>query len=141
MRAIAVGREDCPIVVRTFRAACGRHGDEALQAYVAFVKYLAMTARRRLQVHTPGCPYVGDDELAIVDVIASAQASLQDCDERTLREHLAELIDRPADESLLFVAQSIARLLQAGGLALSPTLPQSEPPTASRAPARPRLVH
>jgi hypothetical protein len=45
MRAIALGREDCPIVVRTFRSACGARGDQMLQTYTIFIKYLALARR------------------------------------------------------------------------------------------------
>ncbi len=42
MRAIALGHEDCPVLVRAFRAAGGGLGDQLLQSYVILLKYLAM---------------------------------------------------------------------------------------------------
>lgn len=127
LRAIALGREDCPVVVKTFRGCCGRRGDEVLQAYGIFVKYAAMTARKRLQVHAPGCPCVGHDELAVVAVLAAAQRAQDDADAQPLRERLEILTGRSADESLLQVACSIARLLEATGLRL-PLRPEEIPP-------------
>lgn len=118
MRAIALGHEDCPALVRAFRAAGGALGDELLQSYVVFIKYLALASRRRLQVHTPGCLCVGADELRALQVIASAQRSLRSRDERSLRAALGELTGRGPDESILLVAQGLARLLDAVGVAL-----------------------
>jgi hypothetical protein len=116
LRAIALGNEDCPIVASTFRRVCGREGDEALQAYSV---YVSLIARRRLRVHVPGCACVGRDELAVVAVIAAAQSSLHDLDEAPLRGRLVALVGRDPDEALLFVAQSIARLLSESGLGLN----------------------
>jgi hypothetical protein len=118
MRAIALGQEDCPVVVRTFQRACGAGGDQTLQAYTIFVKYLAMAARRRLQVHVPGCLCVGPDEAATVALIAAGQRSLRDRDETELRIALADNTALRADEPLVQVVRRIARLLAVNGLTL-----------------------
>jgi len=125
LRAIALGNEDCPIVASTFRRVCGREGDEALQAYSVFVRYVSLIARQRLRVHVPGCVCVGRDELAMVAVIAAAQSSLNDLDEGPLRGRLCALVGRDPDEALLFVAQSIGRLLSESGLSLNAPLTDS----------------
>jgi hypothetical protein len=125
LRAIALGHEDCPIVVSTFRRVCGRDGDEALQAYSVFVRYVSLIARQRLRVHVPGCAWVGRDEIALVAVIAAAQSSLNDLEEAPLRARLSMLVGRDSDEALLFVAQSIARLLAASGLSLEAPMAES----------------
>jgi len=118
MRAIALGHEDCPTLVNTFRRVCGARAEQTLQAYGVFIKYVAMTSRQRLGVHVPGCPCVGGDEAAVVSVIAAAQSSLHDLDEAPLRARLGGLVGREPDGALLFAAQSIARLLAASGLTL-----------------------
>jgi hypothetical protein len=141
LRAIALGNEDCPIVVNTFRRICGREGDEALQAYCVFARYVSLIARQRLRVHVPCCPCVGRDELAVVAVIAAAQSSLNDLDEAPLRTRLCALVGRDPDEALLFVAQSIARLLASSGLSLNAPIEDSaESPPVVRIPQR-RVVH
>jgi hypothetical protein len=141
LRAIALGNEDCPIVVSTFRRLCGRDGDEALQAYCVFARYVSLIARQRLRVHVPGCPCVGRDELAVVAVIAAAQAFLNDLDEAPLRARLRGLVGRDPDEALLFVAQSIARLLSESGLSLhGPMMGSSEAPPAGQATPK-RALH
>ncbi len=136
LRAIALGNEDCPIVVNTFRRICGREGDEALQAYCVFARYVSLIAQQRLRVHVPGCPCVGRDEIAVVAVIAAAQSSLDDLDEAPLRARLSHLVGRDPDEALVFVAQSIARLLAASGLSLKAPLVDSAeaPPVAGAMP-------
>jgi hypothetical protein len=118
MRAIALGHEDCPTVVQTFRRLCGANGDQTLQIYVIFIKYLAMTSRRRLQVHVPGCLCMGSDEAAALAIIAAGQRSLRSRDERGLRAALRDLTQARADESLVLVVQGVARLLDASGIAL-----------------------
>jgi len=77
LRAIAVGRGDCPLVAQTFAKACGPMGGHALQAYFTLIKFIGMTGRRRLRVHTPGCPCVSTDETAIVGIVAAAQESIR----------------------------------------------------------------
>ena len=119
MRAIALGNADCPIVVNTFRDACGRRGDEALQAYGVFIKYIAMIARQRLRVHVPGCACVGEDEIAVLNVISTAQTSLETRSDAPLRTHLIRVTGRNPDDALIFVAQSIANLLATSGINLS----------------------
>ena len=118
MRAIALGREDCPVVVKTFRRACGANGDQVLQAYAVFARYVALTAQKRLKVHVPGCPCMSADEASMLAVVAAAQSSLHTLDEQALKDQLARLAGRQAEDSLLIVAQSIGQLLEASDLIL-----------------------
>lgn len=138
MRAIALGHEDCPTVVRTFRRACGTHGDETLQTYVIFIRYLALSSRHRLQVHVPGCPCVGTDEAAALAIVAAAQGSLRGGGETGLRTALRDLTGAGPDETLVFVAQGLARLLVASGLAVPdrPTSPRAQWRGPEAAPTR-----
>ncbi len=118
MRAIALGHEECPAVVRAFRAACGARGDQMLQTYAVFIKYLAMASPRRLQVHVPGCICVASDEAAALAILAAGQRSLHDRSEIALRRALGDLIGERQDESLILVVQGVADLLSACGLEL-----------------------
>jgi hypothetical protein len=140
MRAIALGREDCPIVVEMFQRSCGARGEEVLQAYSIFVKYVAMTSRRRLQVHAPGCPCVGPDERALMAVLAAAQRSLEDLDEEPLHSRLWALIGR-RDESLLQVAQRIGQLLRLSGLVLATASAALAPEGGATGEPPPLLLH
>src|SRR5580698_9147920 len=72
LRAMAVGRGDCPGLLRAFSDACGRMGGPALHAYFVLVKSIGMTSRRRLRVLFPSCPDFTFDERAIVGVVAAA---------------------------------------------------------------------
>ena len=117
MRAIALGHEDCPTLVRTFRAACGVLGDPLLQSYTVFIRYLALVSRQRLRVHVPGCPCVARDERGALAVVAAAQRSLHGRDERDLRRAMRDLTGG-SDEAIVLVAQGLARLLDAAGLAI-----------------------
>jgi hypothetical protein len=118
MRAIAMGHEDCPTLVRTFRHVGGPYGGQTLQTYAFFIKYLAAACQRRLQVHLPGCICVGADEAGVLEIIATAQRSIHDLDETGLRVVLREFIETPPSETLILMAQGVARLLDASALAL-----------------------
>ena len=115
LRAIAVGHDDCPLLGQTFERACGPLGDQAFGAYCIVVKTIGMIGRRRLRVHVPGCPCVSLDEKAIVGVIAAAQQSLAQGDETLLRLRLQFLVEAAPAESLIFAAQAVARIMDAGG--------------------------
>jgi hypothetical protein len=116
MRTIALGYDDCPIVGRTFRRVCGDAcATQALQTHAIFVKYLAMAARRPLQVQLPGCSLLAPGEAAVLAILAAAQRS----DEAEVRLALRELTGAPPDGGLILVAQELARLLRAAGHLLS----------------------
>jgi hypothetical protein len=84
---------------------------------------------------------VGRDEIALVAVIAAAQSSLNDLEEAPLRARLSMLVGRDSDEALLFVAQSIARLLAESGLSLeAPMTDSGDAPPAGR-PTGGRVLH
>jgi hypothetical protein len=136
LRAVALGHEDDPVVIRTFRQACGEHGPKTLDAYCAFVRCVGMAADRRLTVHAPGCPCVSDDERALVACIAAAQGSLTRLDEARLTRRLEDLMGRHPGEALIFLAQAIGRFLFDAGL----TLPAREDGEADVRGLRPTVV-
>ncbi len=117
LRVIAIGHEDCPVLVQTFDRTCGPLGLQALAAYHLVVCVIGMTGRRRLKVHVPGCPCVSADEQAIVAVVSAAPDSL-DGDEAALRAGLRTLIEQEPAEALVIAAQAVGRILQAQGLDL-----------------------
>lgn len=126
LRAIAIGHDDCPLLGQIFERACGPMGVPALGAYGILVKTIGMIGRRRLRVHVPGCPCVSLDEMAIVGVVAAGQQSLTHGDETLLRLRLQFLVESQPAESLIFTAQAVARMLEAGGCRL-PTAPSPKP--------------
>jgi len=115
LRAIAIGNADCPLLDKTFAAACGPLGAEALSAYVLLVRAISLSGRRRLRVHAPGCPCVSSDEVAVVGVVAAAQASMREGDETLLKMRLRFLVEGEANEAIVFAAQAIGRMLERRG--------------------------
>jgi hypothetical protein len=116
MRTIVLAYDDCPIFQRTFRRVCGEAcAAQALQTHAIFVKYLAMAARRPLQVQLPGCSLLAPGEAAVLAILAAAQRS----DEAAVRLGLQALTGAPPDGALVLVAQELARLLRAAGHLLS----------------------
>jgi hypothetical protein len=117
LRAIVLGHGDCPMLKRTFDRVCGPMSGDALITYTAIVKIIAMTGRRRLLVHVPGCAAVSPDEKAIVGVVAIAQSSFRG-DETALRAHIAVLLGNEAPQTLIMAAQAVGRILQSRGCLL-----------------------
>ncbi len=118
VRAMAVGRGDCPALLQAFDDACGRMGDPALHAYFVLVRSIGMTSRRRLRVLYPSCPTTTFDERALVGVVAAALESLQHTDETMLRTRLCFLVDGEPDPNTLFAARAVAQIFAASGHAM-----------------------
>jgi hypothetical protein len=95
LRAIVVGRGDCPALRRAFLDLCGDQGDEALSALFVIIKQLAFRSRRRLSVHLPGCCAISGDELRFLSIVASAQTA-----EKESSAWLAGLIGSDVDLTL-----------------------------------------
>jgi len=115
LRTIAVGQANCPLLDKTFAAACGPVGPEALAAYFLLVRSISASGRRRMRVHAPGCACVSLDEIAVVGVVAAAQASIRDADETLLKMRLGFLVDATASEAIVFSAQALGRILERSG--------------------------
>jgi hypothetical protein len=118
LRAMAVGRADCPGLLRAFSDVCGRMGASALHAYFVLVKSIGMTSRRRLRVLHPNCPSFTFDERAIVGVVAAALESLHHADEAVMRTRLRFLVDGEPDPNTLFAARAVAQIFAASGHSL-----------------------
>jgi hypothetical protein len=141
LRAMAVGRCDCPGLLRAFGDACGRMGAPALHAYFVLVRSIGMTSRRRLRVLCPSCPNFTFDERAIVGVVAAALESLHHTDETVLRTRLRFLVDGEPDPSTLFAARAVAQIFAASGHPLPLDVRSDRPgPFADRTPPL-RIVH
>jgi hypothetical protein len=78
------------------------------------VKGVAATARKRLQVHRPGCSETSFDEIAVLGVVAAAQEALREANDTILKMRLRFLVDGPPDPTTLFAAQAVAQILAAG---------------------------
>ena len=74
VRAIAVGRGDCPLLKQRFTELCGPLADRTLSTLFIVVKLLALKSRRRLSVHVPGCAGISGDEIMLLAAIAQAQS-------------------------------------------------------------------
>jgi hypothetical protein len=141
LRAMAIGRGDCPGLLRAFTDAYGRMGAPALHAYFVLVKSIGMTSRRRLRVHFPGCPDCSFDERAIVGVVAAALESLHHTDETVLRTRLRFLADGEPDPNTLFAARAVAQIFAASGHPLALDVrPERPGPFIDRTPPL-RVVH
>jgi hypothetical protein len=133
LRAIAVGHAECPLLHQTFSAACGWRGDSALATYFVLVRYIGNTARRPLRLHAPGCASVSADEMAIVGVVAAAQASLSEADPTLLRMRLDFLLEEHGQEAGLNAARALAEIIADSGHVLPVRLqarrwPEAGPP-------------
>ncbi len=115
LRAMAVGRGDCPCLLRAFSDACGRMGHPVLHAYFVLVRSIGVTSRRRLRVLYPGCPDTTFDERAIVGVVAAALEPMDQPDEVLLRMRLRFLVDGEPDPNTLFAARAVAQIFAASG--------------------------
>ena len=141
LRAIAIGRGDCPLVAQTFTKACGPMGGHALHAYFVLIKFIGMTGRRRLRVHTPGCPCVSTDETAIVGVVAAAQESIRASNETLLKMRLGFLVEGEPQQAYMFAAQAVARIFEASGHVLPLHLDTCGQRPAEGCTPRLRVVH
>jgi hypothetical protein len=140
LRALAVGHGDCPLLETTFSKACGERGAQALTAYLALVRYIGMTGRRRLRVHVPGCPCVSVDEKAIVGVVAAAQDSLKGAGEGLLKMRLKFLVEGEPHPAFILAAQTVAQALKLNGQSLPLRLHDDGPTAPDFETARLRVV-
>lgn len=91
-RAFAVGRYDCPMVVREYSDACGNLAREARAAVQVFAQQTQMQGRRQVRLGHPGCLSLTRDEQLLLAIFTAAQKGEKDrCD-----AHLAWLLARPA---------------------------------------------
>ncbi len=127
IRAMAIGRGDCPCLLRAFSDACGRMGPPVLRAYFVLVRSIGMTSRRRLRVLYPGCSDTTFDERAIVGVVAAALDPMDRTDETLLRMRLRFLVDGEPDPNTLFVARAVAQIFAASGHALALDIHRPDP--------------
>ena len=138
LRAIAVGRAECPAVRRMFADLFGRSGNEALNVLFVFVRQLAFSSKRRLRVHLPGCSAISGDEMIFLSAISAAQ-----CEGASAERGMGQWISRLAGRS--DVAPTLAHTLKALGELLSEsgckvTFDQASRPTESP-PLHSRVLH
>ena len=73
-RALALGRNDNPVVARTFEDACSPVAEESRNAFIVFVRELQRLGRRRVRLAPPGCLTLTRDEQLILAVFSAAAA-------------------------------------------------------------------
>lgn len=129
LRAIGVGRGDCPLLAQTFTRALGPRGPEVFGAYLVLVKSIALTSRRRLAVHVPGCPCLGADELAVLGIVAAAQDEPHAAHASLLQMRLRFLIAGEPKDVILRAARIVAHALEMKGHILPLRAEAPSPPT------------
>ncbi len=127
IRSLAVGRGDCPCLLRAFSDACGRMGPPVLHAYFVLVRSIGMTSRRRLRVLFPGHSDTTFDERAIVGVVAAALDPMDRTDETLLTMRLRFLVDGEPDPNTVYAARAVAQIFAASGHALPLDIHHPEP--------------
>ena len=108
VRAVALGHGDCPALHRAFSGLLGAEADAALAHLLVFVRLIGAAGGRRIRLHAPGCCGVSGDERLILDVIATAQASLAGEDEGHLDAALGDLLASAPCFAAVMAAQCLA---------------------------------
>jgi len=116
LRAIAIGRSECPGLAHAFFAAWGYRGGQVLGACYVLVKCIALSGRRRLSVHVPGCNAMTPDEAGVLKVIAAAQ--VPDGDDALLRSRLRRLVESEPEEALVSAVLDVGQALKESGCIL-----------------------
>ena len=119
VRAMAIGRGDCPMIQRSFADACGPLANQAMTALFVLVKQLAWKSGRRLALHVPGCRRISGDELMLLRAFADAQAVAHTQTDARLDEQLGRLLGRAPDPSIRASIRMVAYLLSLNGHSLT----------------------
>lgn len=72
-RAIAIGRGDCPALLRGYEMMFGDQHRPALGAMHLLVRAIGNDAGRRFSLGAPGCCGVTSDEVCLIAMLAAAQ--------------------------------------------------------------------
>ncbi len=131
LRTVAVGHGECPLLCRAFLDVCGPRGAEAFATYFVLVRLIGNMARRPLRLHAPGCCSLSCDELAILGLIAAAQASLARDDTGLLRLRLDFLLEERAQVAGWKSARAVAELIAGSGQPLPIRLQADQAPRAA----------
>lgn len=130
-RAYAIGRYDCPAIVREYAAACGGLAREARVAVEVFAQQVEMQGRRPVNLSPPGCLGLSRDEQLLLAIFAAAQQG----DEDRCGAHLTWLLAKPPRAPLYAAAQVAAQALALNGhgLGVAPSAPaETGPPQELR---------
>ncbi len=119
VRAMAIGRGDCPMIQRAFDDACGPLANQAMTALFVLVKQLGWKSDRRLALHVPGCRGVSGDELMLLRAFADAQAAAEGRTDARLDDQLSRLLGRAPDPSIRASIRMVAYLLSLNGHGLT----------------------
>ncbi|MBQ1542402.1 MAG: hypothetical protein IIZ63_10400 [Caulobacteraceae bacterium] len=121
-RALALGRNDNPVVARTFEDACSPVAEESRNAFIVFVRELQRLGRRRVRLAPPGCLTLTRDEQLILAVFSAAQEGAHD----RLEAHLTWLMGGAPRPPLAAAAAVVAQALEFNGHVIP--APLVEPP-------------
>ena len=121
-RALALGRNDNPVVARTFEDACSPVAEESRNAFIVFVRELQRLGRRRVRLAPPGCLTLTRDEHLILAVFSAAQEGAHD----RLEAHLTWLMGGAPRPPLAAAAAVVAQALEFNGHVIP--APLVEPP-------------
>ena len=121
-RALALGRNDNPVVARTFEDACSPVAEESRNAFIVFVRELQRLGRRRVRLAPPGCLTLTRDEQLILAVFSAAQEGGHD----RLEAHLTWLMGGAPRPPLAAAAAVVAQALEFNGHVIP--APLVEPP-------------
>jgi hypothetical protein len=140
LRRVAAGRDCAALTRRDFATAFPGDTDEVFATFRAFLQSLAHGSRRKLRVGLPGARQTTPDEIAIVALIAAAQAA----EEARLEAHLCWLARGEARPLVAIMTRALATALAVHGQwLLVPDCPSPSPsrcagPTLSRRAGRGR---
>src|ERR1700735_5640329 len=115
-RRMAMAGTSCPLLAREFSILCGGEAGEVLATFDTFLRALAYSSRRRMQLGHPGCVAVTRDERQMLALVAAAQAH----DRVRLEAHLCWLARPELRRALEIAALALGDALGAHGILLLP---------------------
>ena len=127
-RAAAIGRFDCPALIRGFDRVFEDRSADARGALLNFARAIGSQGNRRIGLGQPGCCGVTSDELSIVAVLAAAQN--RDNDRRDA--HLLWLLGRRDVRIAATTANAVGAAFKSGGLMIDPPPIQLYEPQAAK---------
>jgi hypothetical protein len=110
-RAFAVGRYDCPLIVREYGDACGDLAREARIAVQVFAQEVEMQGRRQICLGHPGRLGLTRDEQLLLAIFGAAQHGEED----RCTAHLTWLLAKPPSAPFYAAASVVAQALALKG--------------------------
>lgn len=130
LRRLVIRPDVCGVVDREFTTACGEDAAEVLATLRLFLRGLAYTARRRINIGHPGSCALTTDERQILAMVAAAQQS----DHGRLDASICWFARIEARGQLALATRALASAFNAHALAI-----RAAPPNGLRPITRPQL--